>query len=57
MAEITQVPGHFIQVTGGGPFGRAWFECECGIDRRFASKHAANQAALAHYADVGGVAA
>ena len=45
-------PAHFIQVTGGGPFGRAWFDCRCGIARVFASKHAANVAALAHHADV-----
>jgi hypothetical protein len=48
MIEQTD-PGHFITVTGGGPFGRAWFDCTCGIARVFASKTAANQAALGHF--------
>lgn len=42
-------PDHQITVTGGGPFGRAYFECTCGIDRTFASKHAANVSAMAHF--------
>lgn len=42
-------PAHQITVTGGGPFGRAWFDCSCGITVVHASKHAANQAALRHY--------
>lgn len=37
-------------VTGGGPFGRAWMDCPCGVTRVFASKHAANIAGLNHYA-------
>lgn len=51
---VTQVPGHFITVTGGGPFGRAWFDCSCGIARVFASKKAANVSALDHFDRVGG---
>jgi hypothetical protein len=47
-------PDHFITVTGGGPFGRAWFDCKCGIARIFASKHAANTHAVAHFADIYG---
>jgi len=47
-------PGHDIRVTGGGPFGRAWLDCSCGIDRVFASKRAATAAAFLHHHDVGG---
>lgn len=47
-------PGHDITVTGGGPFGRAWFDCSCGITRVFASKVPATHAALVHHHDVGG---
>lgn len=45
-------PRHQITVTGGGPFGRAWFDCTCGIAQTHASKRAANQAALRHYAAI-----
>lgn len=34
---------HHITVTGGGPFGRAWFDCSCA---------AANDAALRHHREV-----
>lgn len=52
--QVTWHAGHAITVTGGGPFGRAWFDCPCGIKRVFASKRAANTAALIHHHDVGG---
>lgn len=52
-------PAHSITVTGGGPFGRAYFDCSCGIANVYASKSAANQSAMAHYdriyGTVGGV--
>ncbi len=51
MIEQTD-PNHHITVTGGGPFGRAWFDCTCGIARTCPSKHAANVSALAHYSEV-----
>lgn len=47
-------PDHQITVTGGGPFGRAWFDCSCGIAQTHASKLAANTAALRHYGQVYG---
>lgn len=47
-------PDHLIMVTGNGPFGRAWFDCTCGIARTFGNKSGANQSALTHYADVYG---
>jgi hypothetical protein len=47
-------PNHLIMVTGDGPFGRAWFDCTCGIARTFGSKGAANLSALAHYREVYG---
>lgn len=51
--EIKQTdPGHFITVTGGGPFGRAWFDCSCGLTAVRASKRAANLVAIAHYREV-----
>ncbi len=45
---------HHITVTPGGPFGRAWFECTCGLSRTHASKKAAIDAALAHHREVVG---
>jgi hypothetical protein len=45
---------HDITVTGGGPFGRAWFDCTCGKAVTHASKKAANDAALAHHREVVG---
>lgn len=41
---------HTISVTGGGPFGRAWLDCSCGLARRFASKRAATIAGVHHRA-------
>jgi len=46
-------PGHTITVTPG-PFGRAYFDCSCGIARTFAAKRPANTAALRHHHDVAG---
>lgn len=50
----TKLEVHDITVTGGGPFGRAWFDCTCGKALTHASKKAANDAALAHHREVKG---
>lgn len=57
MIDQSAHPEHRITVTGGGPFGRAYFDCTCGIARTFASKHAANVAAIAHHNDLSRAAA
>jgi hypothetical protein len=51
---VATSPEHHITVTGGGPFGRAYFECSCGIARTYASKHDANRGALRHHHEVTG---
>lgn len=47
---LAPVPGHHITVTKG-VFGRVFFDCECGLIRRYASPRPAQRAALTHYLD------
>lgn len=57
MAALVMHPGHALTVTVGPvgrAVGRAWVDCTCGLTRAFASKRAANHAALLHHHDVGG---
>lgn len=53
-ALVESHPGHVLNVTGGGPFGRAWVDCSCGYTLTCPSKYAADRAALRHHHDVGG---
>lgn len=47
--EAAAQAGHVITVTGpNAQMVRAFFECSCGIEKRFASRRAANTSALAH---------
>ncbi|MEP7738559.1 hypothetical protein ABKW28_12955 [Nocardioides sp. 31GB23] len=52
--SIATHPDHAITVTGGGPFGRAWFDCSCGESAVRATKRAANIAALVHHHETAG---
>lgn len=45
--------GHELMVTET-VFGRAWFDCSCGVSRVFPLKREATRAALLHHHDVGG---
>lgn len=48
-------PDHQITVTGGGPFGRAYVDCSCGMPAVIAAtKFAAQRAAFRHHHDVMG---
>lgn len=47
-------PDHLIQVTPGGPFGRAYVDCTCGLTRTCATKFAANRSALIHHHETAG---
>lgn len=49
LSSPDRIAGHSITVTGGGPFGRAWFDCTCGRSEHRATKKAANLAALDHH--------
>jgi hypothetical protein len=53
MSAITHHDGHRITVTPG-PFGRAYFECQCGEQQTRASKADAVWVAIAHHHAAGG---
>lgn len=54
MTLLQTNPDHQINVTAGGPFGRAYFDCSCGVTRTLASKSAANRTALVHHHETTG---
>lgn len=45
---LAPIPGHLVMVTPG-PVGRAFLDCSCGFETRFASMRAAERAGLRHY--------